>query len=97
MVGRWLKFPWNDTVRTSIAAGEGISYASSIPKIEQERSPDKTAHLLNYLMLELELAPPDDPRWSVFTRIHHRSGVFGLYDGVSKGSNILAAGVRVRF
>ncbi|MCD6073356.1 MAG: hypothetical protein K0Q70_239, partial [Rhodospirillales bacterium] len=28
---------------------------------------------------------------------HHRSGVFGLYDGVSKGSNLVTAGIRYRF
>ena len=97
LVGRWLDFPWNETVRTSAAIGEGISYASSIPQIERERSPGNNAHILNYLMLELELAPPEEEHWSFVTRIHHRSGVFGLYDGVSKGSNLLAAGIRYRF
>jgi len=97
LVGRWLKFPWNETVRTSVAAGEGISYTSSIPVIEQERSPGNNSHLLNYIMLELELAPPDQDEWSFVTRIHHRSGVFGLYDGVSRGSNLVTAGVRYRF
>jgi len=97
LVARWIKFPWNETVRTSAAIGEGISYASSIPDIERERSPGNNAQLLNYLMLEVELAPPDDSPWSFVARIHHRSGVFGLYDGVSKGSNLLAAGLRYRF
>lgn len=97
LVARWLKFPWNETVRTSAAVGEGISYASSIPVIEQERSPGNTSHLLNYIMLELELAPPQQDEWSFVTRIHHRSGVFGLYDGVSKGSNLVTVGVRYRF
>lgn len=97
LVARWHAFPWNRFVRTSIAVGEGVSYASSIPVIEQERSPGKNSRLLNYLMFELELAPPDKPNWSVFARIHHRSGVFGLYDDVSLGSNIVAAGIRFRF
>jgi len=97
VVGRWLKFPWNETVRTSFAIGEGVSYATEIPEIERERSPNETDHILNYLMLELELAPPDEERWSFIARIHHRSGVFGLFDGVSRGSNFLGAGVKVRF
>lgn len=97
LVARWLAFPWNDTVRTSIAAGEGVSYATTIPEIESERSPGKTSRLLNYLMFELELAPPQQENWSVVARLHHRSGVYGLYNGVSKGSNILAAGVKYRF
>lgn len=97
LVGRWHAFPWNDSVRTSIAVGEGVSYATEIPEIERERSPDKTSHLLNYLMIEVELAPPEEERWSAFARIHHRSGVFGLYNDVSKGSNFVGAGVRFRF
>lgn len=97
LVARWLDFPWNGSVRTSVAIGEGVSYATSVPEIERERSPDKTSRLLNYMLLELELAPPDEERWSFVTRIHHRSGVFGLYDGVSKGSNILGAGLKYRF
>ncbi|MEX2452150.1 MAG: hypothetical protein WD407_14935 [Rhodospirillales bacterium] len=94
---RWLDFPWNDVVRTSFAVGEGISYASSVPEIERERSPGKTSRLLNYIMIELELAPPDQDEWSFVTRIHHRSGVYGLYNGVSKGSNLLGFGIKRRF
>lgn len=94
---RWMKFPWNDYIRTSVGVGDGVSYASSVPAIESERSPDKTSKLLNYLMFELELAPQQERRWSIVTRIHHRSGVYGLYNGVSKGSNIFGAGMKYRF
>lgn len=97
LAARWLEFPWNDSVRTSIAVGEGISYASSVPTIETERSPGRTSKLLNYLLLELELAPQQQSRWSFVTRIHHRSGVFGLYNGVSLGSNLLGIGMKYRF
>jgi hypothetical protein len=45
-------------------------------------------------MLELEFALPDARHWSVITRIHHRSGAFGLFNGVTGGSNALAFGVR---
>lgn len=97
LAARWLEFPWNDSVRTSIAVGEGVSYASSVPTIETERSPDRTSKFLNYLLLELELAPPEQSRWSFVTRIHHRSGVYGLYNGVSLGSNLLGIGMKYRF
>ena len=93
---RWMKFPWNDCVRTAVAVGEGVSYASSVPTIERERSPGKTSQLLNYMMYELELAPPKQSRWSIVMRIHHRSGVGGLYNGVSKGSSIMGVGVKYR-
>ena len=94
---RWMEFPWNDCVRTGVAVGEGISYASSVPTIERERSPGKTSRLLNYMMSELELAPPKQSRWSIVMRIHHRSGVGGLFNGVTMGSNILGVGMKYRF
>jgi hypothetical protein len=94
---RWMAFPWNDYIRTRFAVGEGVSYASSVPVIEREKSPDKTSKLLNYLMIELELAPPQQSRWSIFTRIHHRSNAYGLYGGATTGSNILGVGVKYRF
>jgi hypothetical protein len=94
---RWLRFPWNHVVRTSFAVGEGVSYASSVPEISRERSPDKTSKWLNYMMYELELAPPQQKHWSFVARIHHRSGVRGLYNGVKRGSNIIGAGVKYRF
>ncbi len=97
VVARWLKFPWNHRVRTSIAVGEGVSYASAVPEIERERSPSNNSRLLNYLMMEAELGRPGDSRWSFVVRIHHRSGVFGLFDGVNGGSNIVAAGIRYGF
>jgi hypothetical protein len=30
-------------------------------------------------------------------RVHHRSGVWGLFNGVGRGSNVLVGGVRYRF
>lgn len=97
LVLRWLPFPWDDVVETSVAVGDGVSYATAIPQIEKERSPGNNARLLNYLLVEVEMAPPGDRSWSVIARIHHRSGVFGLFDGVSLGSNFYALGMRYRF
>ncbi len=97
LLARWLRFPWNHRVRTSFAVGEGVSYASSIPTIEKDRSPEDTSRFLNYMVYELELAPPKQVHWSFIARIHHRSGVGGLYGGVVRGSNILGAGVKYRF
>jgi hypothetical protein len=58
---------------------------------------DRTARLLNYLMFELAVAVPQRPQWTLFARVHHRSGAFGLFDGVSGGSNVVGAGVRYSF
>jgi len=57
-------------------------------------SPAAAGTLLHYLLLEATFGPPNSP-WSVVTRIHHRSGIFGLFS--HSGSNVISAGVRYRF
>lgn len=96
LVLRWLPFPWDRYLDTSFAVGEGLSYATDDPEIEVEKH-DRTARLLNYLMFELAVVVPRQPQWTLFGRVHHRSGVFGLFDGVDGGSNVVAAGVRYTF
>jgi hypothetical protein len=92
---RWVTFPWNRYLDTSVAAGEGLSVASEVPVLEK-RDPDNrdAAALLNYVLLEAEVGPPGSP-WHLVGRIHHRSGVFGVFS--RSGSNVLAVGVRYRF
>jgi len=94
--GRWTNFPWNNVISTSFAIGEGISYDTSIPTLEKKSS-DNTKRLLNYLMLEATLALPDNPRWQLVARIHHRSGAFGLYHAGNTGSNDVGLGIRYLF
>lgn len=95
---RWLPFPWDNYIDTSFAFGTGLSYATETPKVEKRRrGDDQTQSFLSYLMLELDFALPKSQHWSLFTRIHHRSGAFGLFNGVTGGSNALAFGVRYRF
>jgi len=96
LVFRWLAFPWDRYLDTSFAVGEGLSYATDDPKLEIEKH-DRTARLLNYLMFEIAADMPRQPRWTIFVRIHHRSGVFGLFDGISGGSNVVGAGLRYAF
>jgi hypothetical protein len=93
---RWLPFPWDRYLDTSFAVGEGLSYATDDPEIEVEKN-DHTARLLNYLMFELAVVVPKQPQWTLFARVHHRSGAFGLFDGVSGGSNVVGAGLRYSF
>jgi hypothetical protein len=95
-VFRWQPFPWDRYLDTSFAIGEGLSYATDDPEIETEKH-DRTSRVLNYLMLELAVAVPQQPRWTLFGRVHHRSGVFGLFDGVTGGSNVVGAGIRYTF
>jgi hypothetical protein len=95
---RWLPFPWDKDLDTSFASGAGLSYATETPKVEEElRGDGQTAQLLVYLMLELELALPDSQHWSLVSRIHHRSGAFGLFSGVTGASNAWGLGIKHRF
>jgi len=94
-VARWTRFPWDKWVNTSLAAGEGLSWASTRPPLEQDNG-GETRSLLNYLLFEVTVAPPGRRDFEFVGRIHHRSGVFGLF-GVSGGSNAVGLGVRWRY
>jgi hypothetical protein len=92
---RWVVFPWNRHVETTVALGEGLSWATQIPALEKaDPTNSDNAQLLNYILIEVTFAIPESP-WSLVTRIHHRSGVWGLFG--HSGSNILEAGIRYRF
>jgi hypothetical protein len=95
-VERWNTFPWNRLLLTSLAVGQGLSYATAIPPLES-RYHDTTSQLLGYLMFEVRLALPPLPRFGVVGRIHHRSGASGLFNDVVSGSNGVGLGVTFRF
>jgi hypothetical protein len=92
---RWITFPWNRYLDTSIAFGGGLSVTSEVPVLEK-RDPDNTdaATLLHYLLIEAAVGLPNSP-WSLVARVHHRSGIFGVFS--HSGSNVLAVGIRYRF
>jgi hypothetical protein len=46
---------------------------------------------------EITFADPDNKNVELVLRLHHRSGIFGLIDGVSTGSTFVTTGIRVRF
>ena len=93
---RYDRFPWKDQLHTAIALGEGLSLASKVPLREIQFRGD-SRRLLNYLAFELELTLPSYPRYSMAYRIHHRSGVFGLFDNVRGASDFYLLGLRYRF
>ena len=103
IVIRWLKFPWERYIDIDFAAGEGISYATQPPPIEVDThavnhgDDHHTSRWLNYLMFELTVALPRFASWHTFYRVHHRSGDFGLFNGVSDGSNFICLGIRYDF
>lgn len=90
-VARWTALPWDEILDTSLAFGQGVSWATELPDLE-----DDTRRLLHHLIAEVEFAPPQRSAVSLVLRLHHRSGVFGLY-GASGGSNALMLGLRYRF
>lgn len=93
---RWANWPWNNTINTSFAIGEGISYASSVPSLEKMDN-NNNKRLLNYLMLEATAALPRYPLLQLVFRIHHRSGAYGLYHAGNTGSNEVGLGIRYLF
>jgi hypothetical protein len=98
LAARWLPFPWDKYLDTSFGGGAGLSYATKIPKLEEERNGEgQTEKWLVYLMLELAFSLPPIPNWSLITRIHHRSGAFGLFSGVTGSSNAWAFGIKYDF
>lgn len=96
VVPRWHWFPWDRYLDTSFAFGNGLSYATDDPEIEILKN-DETTRLLHYFYFELDFKIPRQETWSVFARIHHRSGVFGVFDGVHGGSNFFTGGVKYKF
>ncbi|WP_245688228.1 hypothetical protein [Thiohalomonas denitrificans] len=89
---RWYGFPWQQHLRTSVALGTGPSYAFRDPSLEERRGREPS-RLLQFLLLDITVAPPSWRNWSGFARIHHRSGVFGLV-AEAGGSNFIGIGVR---
>ena len=95
---RWNRFPWNDYLPTTLAIGDGLSYASEIPELEASSPTNVGAtRLLNYIMVEMSVAPPFAEDWALIARVHHRSGVYGLFNDVEGGSNVVAAGIKFHF
>jgi hypothetical protein len=88
MLRAWLR-PW-----LSIGFEEGVSLLTSISNYEDTYR-ERSSRFLNYLAFEVEALV--SPQWSAVGRIHHRSGAFGTYNGVSEGSNAYLLGVRYRF
>lgn len=98
VAARWMRYPWSEWVRTSVAIGDGLSWTSEIPEIEAASHTNTgSAQLLNYLLIEIAAGVPKWRHWDLVFRIHHRSGVYGIFDGVDGGSNTLCLGLKFRF
>ena len=87
-VRAWLQ-PW-----LSLGFVEGVSLNTNVSNYEKTFRENYTT-FLNYLGFELEALVA--PEWSLVGRIHHRSGAYGTYSGVSEGSNAYLIGLRYRY
>jgi hypothetical protein len=94
---RWRNFPWNRYIATTLAAGDGISYATDPPEVEKEDDPNDSQSLMNFLVFEATFALPKHPRYQLVYRLHHRSGAYGIFDDSDFGSNTLGLGLRYHF
>ena len=84
----WLR-PW-----LSVYAVEGVSLLTEASNYEKTFR-ENYSTFLNYLAFEVEALV--SPQLSAVGRIHHRSGAYGTYSGVSEGSNGYLLGLRYRF
>lgn len=96
IIGRWEHFPWDHELDTSFSIGEGLSWASKLP-VHETQNNDKSAQLLNYVLFEFAASPWEEKKWVGFFRVHHRSGVFGTFNGVYGASNLVGFGLRYRY
>ena len=81
----------------STAFGAGLSYATKLPAEEVIQTNNNTEKLLGYLMFEFDFAIPKKTNFSLFARVHHRSGAYGTFGGVIGASNAWALGLKYRF
>jgi hypothetical protein len=74
----------------------GASYAFGTPSYEDgpKSDPDKRYRFQNYNAYEIEWGVKRFPAVSLVTRLHHRSGAYGLIAPRRVGSNFVTAGVR---
>jgi len=95
---RFQKIQFSDlTVRFGM--GLGLSYALGRPTYEDgsREDPDKRYRFQHYGAYELAWGVASAPRFTLVTRIHHRSGVYGLIAPRHVGSNFLTLGLRYAF
>ena len=95
---RWMWFPWNNYVRTSVGIADGLSVVTTIDHKELTlNKPPAGSLYLNYFSPSITFGVPAYPEYDLILGWHHRSGVFGLIDGVHKGAQFFTAGLRANF
>ena len=91
---------WQKYLNTTMAAGTGLSYTSSVPYVEQNHgAAHSSTRFLAFLTFEFTVALPSYPYLQLVGRIHHRSGVYGIFYPFREnpGSNNIGVGIRYYF
>jgi hypothetical protein len=92
-------FAWRERLYTSVGVSTGVNVVSRLPREETGRPWDpkpSRSHLLHYLSPEIAIALPHRRQHELVLRVHHRSGVYGTFNGVRGGSDVIAIGYRYR-
>src|SRR5271170_7886728 len=94
---RWTSFPWNKFLYTNARVSAlGLSFATGVSAWERINSGNnRGSNFQQFGAIEMTFAARENARSEVFFRVHHRSGIFGLINGVIGGSNYLACGFRI--
>jgi hypothetical protein len=97
---RYDGFPWRDRLYTSFGLSTGLDWINTLPQVETgtpERPEPHQSKILHYFSPELVFSLPAYPEHEVALRYAHRSGMFGLFNGVWEGSNVVQIAYRRRF
>lgn len=95
---RYDDFFWNDVVYTTLAVNAGVSMLTELSGFERGRDAGgEASKFLHYMGPEITFASPDNKDLELLLRFHHRSGVFGVFDGTVSGSTFISTGLRLRF
>ena len=86
-------------VQLQAGTGLGLSHAFSRPSYEDGPfdDPDRRYQTQLMLLFDLRMRLKEYPRWSIFARVQHRSGAYGVIAPQNVGSNFLAAGFSYGF
>lgn len=86
-------------LKVNLGAGAGLSCALGYPGYEDgpDNDPARRYRLQLLALFDLEWGMIGYENLSVITRVHHRSGVYGLIAPRHVGSNFLAVGIRHKF
>lgn len=83
------------TILDGASIGIGPSFTTEIPPLEADRG--RISHMLNQVMVELVDPEPADGPVRLIDRVHHRSGIYGLINGIVGGSDYIGRGLQFRF